>query len=226
MPKTILHEVLPALRCFTAFPDPLTDSHQISTGPWGPFLFSFCSPSVSPSNPVKDLGALLTHETTEPHVWLLTYKVKIWKQRKHPSTGKQIKEVYIHVIHGHTHTHMHSQWNISHKETKLLFFCNMDGPREYSVQFSSVTILLVEPQSSPQFTGDFSWKPSLTPQTGFLCCCLSSFGACCCSIAQLCWTLCGPMDCSMLGFPVHYVSEFAQTHIHWVNDAIIIICNK
>ena len=30
-----------------------------------------------------------------------------------------------------------------------------------------------------------------------------------------------PMDCSMPGFPVlHYLPEFAQTHIPWVSDAI------
>ena len=29
------------------------------------------------------------------------------------------------------------------------------------------------------------------------------------------------MDCSMLGFSVlHYLLEFAQTHVHWVDDAI------
>ena len=29
------------------------------------------------------------------------------------------------------------------------------------------------------------------------------------------------MDCNMLGFLVlHYLSEFAQTHVHWVDDAI------
>ena len=29
------------------------------------------------------------------------------------------------------------------------------------------------------------------------------------------------MDCSMPGFPVlHYLPEFAQTHVHWVSDAI------
>ena len=33
--------------------------------------------------------------------------------------------------------------------------------------------------------------------------------------------LCDPVDCSMPGFPVlHYLPEIAQTHIHWVNDAI------
>ena len=44
---------------------------------------------------------------------------------------------------------------------------------------------------------------------------------CCCSVAQLYPALCNPMDCIMLGFPVlHYLLEFAQTHVHWVNVAI------
>ena len=43
----------------------------------------------------------------------------------------------------------------------------------------------------------------------------------CCSVAKLCLTLCEPLDCSTLGFPVlHYLPEFAQIHIHWVSDAI------
>ena len=34
-------------------------------------------------------------------------------------------------------------------------------------------------------------------------------------------TLCDPMDCSLQGFPVHHqFPELAQTHVHWVNDAI------
>ena len=32
---------------------------------------------------------------------------------------------------------------------------------------------------------------------------------------------CDPMDSSIPGFPVlHYLPEFAQTHVHWVSDAI------
>jgi len=43
---------------------------------------------------------------------------------------------------------------------------------------------------------------------------------CFCSVAQLCLTLCDPMDCSTPGFPVlHHLPEFAQTHVHWVCDA-------
>ena len=41
------------------------------------------------------------------------------------------------------------------------------------------------------------------------------------SITQSCLTLCNPMDCSMPGFPVHHqFPELAQTHVHWVDDAI------
>ena len=44
---------------------------------------------------------------------------------------------------------------------------------------------------------------------------------CCCSTTKSCPTLCNPMDCRMPGFPVlHYLPEFAQTHVHWVSDAI------
>ena len=41
------------------------------------------------------------------------------------------------------------------------------------------------------------------------------------SVAQLCPTLCNPMNRSMPGFPVHHqLPEFIQTHVHWVSDAI------
>ena len=44
---------------------------------------------------------------------------------------------------------------------------------------------------------------------------------CCSSVAQSCLTLCDPMDCSMPGFPVlPHLPVFAQTHVHWVGDAI------
>ena len=43
----------------------------------------------------------------------------------------------------------------------------------------------------------------------------------CCSVAKSCPTLCNPLNCSIPGFPVlHYLPEFAQTHVHWVSDAI------
>ena len=41
------------------------------------------------------------------------------------------------------------------------------------------------------------------------------------SVAQSCPTFCNPMDCSTPGFPVHHqFLELAQSHVHWVHDAI------
>ena len=43
----------------------------------------------------------------------------------------------------------------------------------------------------------------------------------CCSVTKSCLTLCNPMDCSTPGLPVHHqLLELAQTHVHWVSDAI------
>ena len=44
---------------------------------------------------------------------------------------------------------------------------------------------------------------------------------CCCSVTKSCPTLCDPMNYSRSGLSaLHYLSEFAQTHVHWVSDAI------
>ena len=43
----------------------------------------------------------------------------------------------------------------------------------------------------------------------------------CCSVTQSCPAPCDPMDCSTPGLPVHHqLPELAQTHVHWVGDAI------
>ena len=45
--------------------------------------------------------------------------------------------------------------------------------------------------------------------------------SCLCSVTLLCPTLCDPTDCSTPGLPVlHYLPDLAQTHVHWVSDAI------
>ena len=44
---------------------------------------------------------------------------------------------------------------------------------------------------------------------------------CCHSVSQSCLTLCDPTDYSRPGFPVlRHLLELAQTHLHWVGDAI------
>ena len=48
-----------------------------------------------------------------------------------------------------------------------------------------------------------------------------SVSICCCSVAQLCLSLCDPMDCSMSAFPfLHHLPEYAETHVHRVDDVI------
>ena len=50
-----------------------------------------------------------------------------------------------------------------------------------------------------------------------------------CSVAKSCPTLCNPMNCSTPGSPVfHYLPEFAQIHVHWVNMMLsnhLILCH-
>ena len=44
---------------------------------------------------------------------------------------------------------------------------------------------------------------------------------CFCWVDKLCLTPCDLMECCTLGFPVLYhLLEFAQTHVHWIGDAI------
>ena len=56
--------------------------------------------------------------------------------------------------------------------------------------------------------------PQLSFDFGFVC-------LCCCLVAKSYLPLCDPKNCSTPGFPVlHCLLEFAQTHVHWANDAI------
>ena len=50
----------------------------------------------------------------------------------------------------------------------------------------------------------------------------STFIICyCCSVTQLCLTLCNPGNCSMPGLPVfQYLPEFVQTHVYWIGEDI------
>ena len=41
------------------------------------------------------------------------------------------------------------------------------------------------------------------------------------SVAQLCLTLCKPMDCSTPGFPIHHqLPQLTQIHVQWGSDGI------
>ena len=59
-------------------------------------------------------------------------------------------------------------------------------------------------------------RPYWGPKTIF-----AQFGCSCSSVPKSCLTLCDPTDCSTPRSPVlHHLPEFAQTHVHWVSDAI------
>ena len=48
-----------------------------------------------------------------------------------------------------------------------------------------------------------------------------NIGCCCCSVTKPCPSLCNPMGFSKQGFPIlHYLPEFAQSHVICVSDAI------
>ena len=47
----------------------------------------------------------------------------------------------------------------------------------------------------------------------------------CCLVTKSCSTLCYPMDYSTPGSPVlHYLPEFSQIHVRWINHAHLILC--
>ena len=62
-------------------------------------------------------------------------------------------------------------------------------------------------------------NPSRTPSPVPISSVLISFLSC--SVSESCLTLCDPMKCTTLGFPVlHHLPKLSQTHVHSVIDAI------
>ena len=97
----------------------------------------------------------------------------------------------------------------SKKEWGNAICSSMDGPRDYHIKWSKserdkyYTIPLIiwaatcYNSSCYVLSVQFSW------------------------VAQSCPTLCDPMNRSTPGLSVyHQLSEFTQTHVHWVSDAI------
>ena len=73
------------------------------------------------------------------------------------------------------------------------------------------------------FTSCSFWSPSQQgiPWVSRHLISVNSYKICCCPVVKSWPTLCNPINCSTLGFPVlHYFLEFAQTHVHWVSDII------
>ena len=67
----------------------------------------------------------------------------------------------------------------------------------------------------------FLWTKQLCCYYQNMFICLMLYLPICCLVTQACPPLCDPMDCSTPGFHVlHYLLELAQTHVHWVSNAI------
>ena len=68
--------------------------------------------------------------------------------------------------------------------------------------------------------GQGGWFQSVCfPEEAYLMCQVFSSGRC--SVAQLCPTLCDPMNRRTPGVPVHHqLPDITQTHVHRVGDAI------
>ena len=115
----------------------------------------------------------------------------------------------------------------------------MKGSRKWLFKFSSIWVFWAEPwrlkisclsdfskmirnchKIQTNFIGLSLWKFSLLLHIHKLAY-TRQLSAQCSSVAQLCPTLCNPMERSMPGFPVHHqLPELAQTHVLWLSDAI------
>ena len=94
----------------------------------------------------------------------------------------------------------------------------------------SLDWMIVQPVASIPLTRDQTQALTLRAQslshwtarevTRVSLCCLQLKGPCC-SVTQLCPTLCSPMDCSMPVLPaLHHLPELAQIPVRWVGDAL------
>ena len=88
----------------------------------------------------------------------------------------------------------------------------LEAPQTLFTNVWNYLICLAVPWKIPSIQEELSQYENHFPQELFVCCC---------SVAQSRPTLCDLVDCSMPGSPVlHYLLEFAQTPVHWVDDAI------
>ena len=121
--------------------------------------------------------------------------------------------IYIHT-HAYAHTHIYVYtlefWNCTTDNWGLLF--------SLSVVSDSVIPWTVARQASLSFTPRVCSNPC--PLSWW---CHPVISSCqsVSLVAQLCLTLCNPIDCSTPGLHVHHqLLEFTQTHVHCVSDAI------
>ena len=108
-----------------------------------------------------------------------------------------------------------------------MFFCVVSITWSWNSLFFPCVVsnLLLSPSSEFSFYCIFSYRISFGSSVWFLfiysqSLSLSFLCYCCCLVTMSCPTL-QPMDCSTPGFPIlDYLSEFAQTHVCCIDDAI------
>ena len=129
-----------------------------------------------------------------PRVVMTPFLCSLWQQNfsQKIACAYCSSNFFLELIHLILHLHN------SKKNTSIKFLPATSNISKTNGQFS---VLILSGLSAQMFA-------SLFPSS-----------SCCCSGAKL--TLWDPMDCSMPGFSVlHYLLQFAQTHVRWVNDAI------
>ena len=113
-----------------------------------------------------------------------------------------------------------------------VFYCDLGivfDPRYKMEKKTGITFIFIE--LSKGYRHNQFIKNKLEPMKSYIsrveleschCCDWKKYNVpCCCSVTELCLTLQDPMNCSTQGFSVlHYLPEFAQTHVHWVGDAV------
>ena len=122
------------------------------------------------------------------------------------------------------HWHLHILWNYHHVKcnnhlpsSKIIVLFLICSLWLYIYSFYIIMIYLLCKWSFVPLNPLHLFHPTSTPSgTSLLCVSLL--------LLLSCWVVSDslqPMDCSMPGFEVlHYPPEFAQTHVHWVSDAI------
>ena len=126
---------------------------------------------------------------------------------------------YLPPVHHWKGTKYLSKLFYSHANIHWIFFSNCWAHRhsfcmgwQAKLYLSSVKIL------GPTITEPL---PKVTEASGLSQVSTGTPPAFCCSVAQLCATLCDPVDRSVPGLPaLHHLPELAQTHVHWASDAI------
>ena len=101
-------------------------------------------------------------------------------------------------------------WPAHHKYHLGSFFLSALALNERNRRFSEVLRVTAEKTAAKQREDSVTITHVVfNPEQA------TEFVSYCCSVTQLCLTLCNTMDYSMPVFPVlHYLPEFAQTHVH------------